>query len=207
MSGSQASGASATSGPRRPWRASSRPTSPASASSCSASSSWRRKARSPGCHPIRTATRPRSRRCSIWWVVAGQAYRLSEAKGRRDYNQAFFDGIFLDTEDDDLRPVVTKVTRTPVLSELQEHRSRLTNDVDQIQQHRRGLSPDGVGVSNYALLVELRGIEPLTPSMRTRCATGLRHSPSEEELTVRFPRRCRGAAPGVAPTSAVDHPG
>jgi hypothetical protein len=26
-------------------------------------------------------------------------------------------------------------------------------------------------------LVELRGFEPLTPSMRTRCATGLRHSP------------------------------
>jgi hypothetical protein len=25
--------------------------------------------------------------------------------------------------------------------------------------------------------VELRGFEPLTPSMRTRCATGLRHSP------------------------------
>jgi hypothetical protein len=26
--------------------------------------------------------------------------------------------------------------------------------------------------------VELRGFEPLTPSMRTRCATGLRHSPN-----------------------------
>jgi hypothetical protein len=26
--------------------------------------------------------------------------------------------------------------------------------------------------------VELRGFEPLTPSLRTRCATGLRHSPS-----------------------------
>jgi hypothetical protein len=27
------------------------------------------------------------------------------------------------------------------------------------------------------LWVELRGFEPLTPSMRTRCATGLRYSP------------------------------
>jgi hypothetical protein len=27
--------------------------------------------------------------------------------------------------------------------------------------------------------VELRGFEPLTPSMRTRCATGLRYSPME----------------------------
>ena len=29
-------------------------------------------------------------------------------------------------------------------------------------------------------LVELRGFEPLTPSMRTRCATGLRHSPRRD---------------------------
>ena len=27
-------------------------------------------------------------------------------------------------------------------------------------------------------MVELRGFEPLTPSMRTRCATGLRYSPA-----------------------------
>jgi hypothetical protein len=27
--------------------------------------------------------------------------------------------------------------------------------------------------------VELRGFEPLTPSMRTRCATGLRYSPED----------------------------
>ena len=33
--------------------------------------------------------------------------------------------------------------------------------------------------SNYTTLVELRGFEPLTPSMRTRCATGLRYSPKE----------------------------
>jgi hypothetical protein len=31
-------------------------------------------------------------------------------------------------------------------------------------------------------LVELRGFEPLTPSMRTRCATGLRYSPKELPL-------------------------
>ena len=28
-----------------------------------------------------------------------------------------------------------------------------------------------------SFIVELRGFEPLTPSMRTRCATGLRYSP------------------------------
>src|SRR5258708_9735342 len=31
--------------------------------------------------------------------------------------------------------------------------------------------------SDLGKLVELRGFEPLTPSMRTRCATGLRYSP------------------------------
>ncbi len=30
---------------------------------------------------------------------------------------------------------------------------------------------------DLGFLVELRGFEPLTPSMRTRCATGLRYSP------------------------------
>ena len=36
-----------------------------------------------------------------------------------------------------------------------------------------------IGPTMWALFhfVELRGFEPLTPSMRTRCATELRHSP------------------------------
>jgi hypothetical protein len=45
----------------------------------------------------------------------GRAYELSEPKGRRDYNQAFFSGIYLDVEDDEPRPKVAKVRRTPVL--------------------------------------------------------------------------------------------
>src|SRR5690606_18402936 len=39
-------------------------------------------------------------------------------------------------------------------------------------------------------LVELRGFEPLTPSMRTRCATGLRHSPMGQPAE-RYHRRAR----------------
>ena len=43
--------------------------------------------------------------------------------------------------------------------------------------------------------VELRGFEPLTPSMRTRCATGLRYSP--ENLSQ--PSKHRGlSAPRIA---------
>jgi site-specific DNA recombinase len=38
------------------------------------------------------------------------------------------------------------------------------------------LAQGGNGCSK-PVMVELRGFEPLTPSMRTRCATGLRYSP------------------------------
>jgi site-specific DNA recombinase len=65
--------------------------------------------------------------------------------------------------------------------------------------------------SNGLIVVELRGFEPLAPSMRTRCATGLRHSPNEKKLyqvrgggCARFRRRsgawggCWGGAWGGA---------
>jgi hypothetical protein len=45
--------------------------------------------------------------------------------------------------------------------------------------------------------VELRGFEPLTPSMRTRCATGLRYSPwIGIERSKLCDLRARRAAPG-----------
>ena len=49
--------------------------------------------------------------------------------------------------------------------------------------------------SNYLTMVELRGFEPLAPSMRTRCATGLRHSPNEKKL---YQVRAGGPAPLLA---------
>jgi hypothetical protein len=90
----------------------------------------------------------------------GRAYELSEPKGRRNYNQAFFTGIFLDVEQDEPRPKVATVRRTPVLAALQEHRELegLTAAVDQEQQRRQDQSLDGVdyvSVSNNELLVEL----------------------------------------------------
>ena len=40
------------------------------------------------------------------------------------------------------------------------------------------------GAFSWFFAVDLRGFEPLTPSMRTRCATGLRHRPLDvEEIT------------------------
>jgi hypothetical protein len=49
--------------------------------------------------------------------------------------------------------------------------------------------------------VELRGFEPLTPSMRTRCATGLRYSPKNESQRSKL---CLLLAPPMSwPQSAV----
>ena len=74
----------------------------------------------------------------------------------------------------------------------------------------RQLFPTWVGNSCW---VELRGFEPLAPSMRTRCATGLRHSPNEKKLyqvrgggRARIPRRSGACysftARGWSPSSA-----
>lgn len=68
----------------------------------------------------------------------------------------------------------------------QHHQRRATR-----REHQTKTGPEGPEFSlicarrscwrdfprSYVLLVELRGFEPLTPSMRTRCATSLRHSP------------------------------
>ena len=49
--------------------------------------------------------------------------------------------------------------------------------------------------------VELRGFEPLTPSMRTRCATGLRYSPKNASQRSKL----RGlSAPGRPSSRAFD---
>ena len=58
--------------------------------------------------------------------------------------------------------------------------------------------------------VELRGFEPLTPSMRTRCATGLRYSPKTGRQPSKFAgyfahqrRRAGAAQPGQSPTARI----
>ena len=54
--------------------------------------------------------------------------------------------------------------------------------------------------------VELRGFEPLTPSMRTRCATGLRYSPENLVSVANFATcSCHGrlVADGAEPLQRV----
>ena len=111
----------------------------------------------------------------------GRAYALSAEAGRRDYNQAWFEAIYLDADDEDCRPTVTRVRRTPLLASLQAHRTpQLAETISQEQQRRQGENLDGaefVGVWNVAHVVELRGIEPLTYSMRTSRATNCATAP------------------------------
>ena len=101
----------------------------------------------------------------------GRAYRQSDSSGRRDYNQAWFEGLHLDADDDYSRPSVTKVTRTPLIAALQMQRDDGTQPT---RKRRRGRNPDGVdrvSVLNEQLLVELRGFEPLTPCLPSKCST------------------------------------
>jgi site-specific DNA recombinase len=104
----------------------------------------------------------------------GRAYRLSDEAGRRDYNQAWFDRLLLDADDDeDRRPTVAGVAHSPVMRALRqaEQVHGLTANDAREPKSRRGGSPDGVSDvrgSNYELLVELRGLEPLTPTLPGR---------------------------------------
>ncbi len=81
----------------------------------------------------------------------GQAYRHADDPTRRLFNQA-------------------------IIETVQIKDGRIANTI--CRAPFDGLF--GMGEFEYETLVELRGFEPLTPSMRTRCATGLRYSPRRE---------------------------
>ncbi len=55
--------------------------------------------------------------------------------------------------------------------------------------------------------VELRGFEPLTPSMRTRCATGLRYSPWNSRQRSKHRRLLARRAVLAATSTAAQEPG
>jgi site-specific DNA recombinase len=120
------------------------------------------------------------RRAMTLIADCGQAYQQAPEVTRRAFNQGWFGRIELDYNDDEVaaRPVRTETAEaihdaTKQLSqarrkapETEKARDRCSH---RVLSYARG--------SNVACLVELRGFEPLAPSMRTRCATGLRHSP------------------------------
>ncbi len=111
------------------------------------------------------------------------AYLEANDHTRRLFNQAFFSKIYIDEDDsageasvrvDYNQPfdeLLTRLVPATVHLELQNRPARSDNPRPGVHQDQ-GCPP--------SRLVELRGFEPLTPSMRTRCATGLRHSPRRD---------------------------
>jgi site-specific DNA recombinase len=116
-----------------------------------------------------------------------RAYQDSSDSDRRMYNQAWFDGLHLDLEGG--QTIVARADRTEVPEALLTAAFGTPPEPDTARtcaETRNGKGRESFRVlsrargSNVPCLVELRGFEPLAPSMRTRCATGLRHSPLQQ---------------------------
>ena len=117
-------------------------------------------------------------------------YDTATDQSRALLNKAIFTRLYLDTDTDRRPTVSTDDLNEPYASLV--HAVRVTTatrtgqpshgaqDAADSPTNRLGglLASALAGQSaSKAALVELRGFEPLAPSMRTRCATGLRHSP------------------------------
>ena len=132
------------------------------------------------------ATRPSARAATQW---------RSDGEPRRQFSSAMSDRTFQDRPaacarrgPDDRERSCGHERPWPPVSGCQEDRSgtrRVTcprlgplrpGDISVTNDLQKGAGQDHHG-SDLHFLVELRGFEPLTPSMRTRCATGLRYSP------------------------------
>jgi site-specific DNA recombinase len=112
-----------------------------------------------------------------------EVYRRGGPEVRRLLNRSFFERIVVDDEGE--RATLASPWRE--IREAADQVRELTNRPSPVSHpnraaDRRGSTPnpgplheDRGSTMNH--LVELRGFEPLTPSMRTRCATRLRYSP------------------------------
>jgi site-specific DNA recombinase len=146
--------------------------------------------------------------------VCEGAYATASDGVRRDFNQAWFEGLFVDV-DEDQTARVDRVQRTPLLGVAHRARedleSRLDYAVDQEQRRRRGSGHGGVICvvsSNYEVVVGVTGFEPATSASRTQRATKLRHTPVgyAQQPTGREPAGAGwlpgGTAAGPAPTGS-----
>jgi site-specific DNA recombinase len=131
----------------------------------------------------------------------GEAYARSSDATRRAYNQAWFEGLYLDSPDHDKR--IARVERSEVIEALRtaevrpepvsveeepEHEERPGSMRYRVFSHVRG--------SNVPTLVELRGFEPLTLWLPAK-AGPLRHRPCRRSQSdpiwsrsIRIPTPC-----------------
>jgi site-specific DNA recombinase len=118
----------------------------------------------------------------------GQAYQVASDSVRRDYNQAWFKHIFVGEVDG--RATVAHVERTDLFQALMtaEIVPDATADFQNwdLNTKRPGSVPSRVishvGGLKVESLVELRGLEPLTPSMPWRCATSCATAPRDMRI-------------------------
>ena len=123
----------------------------------------------------------------------GEAYERGTDATRRAYNQAWLEQLRLDSHDDHV--VLADVDRTELGEAL--HTAEVTSATDRAEPDTR--TPGSyryrvlvhVRGSNVSCLVELRGIEPLTYSMRTSRATNCAIAPDTGSTGYQQQRRRR----------------
>ena len=124
------------------------------------------------------------------------AYGAAPDPIRRQLNQAFFTKLYVDEDGirfDLAEPFgILLSAEKSVDHDATPQAAETAKPVTTTSRNRRFGHHPAQGL-NKATLVELRGFEPLAPSMRTRCATGLRHSPQPDgKVTSRPTGSCTG---------------
>ncbi len=115
----------------------------------------------------------------------GEAYQEADAATRRAYNQAWYERLLIDEDDAGGiqvtadRPDLIEALRT---AEVRPARGRAKEKTAELPVYRM---ISRVGGSNVATLVELRGLEPLTPCMPCKCATSCATAPKSSSLAAR----------------------
>ena len=120
-------------------------------------------------------------------------YAQAPDSTRQQLNATFFEKFYLDDEPLNVLSDQRKPPFDEVAAATATYRRYKQQTVYKSGETKRRLGPQPetssepvtpvladlftVSVSSTRVMVELRGFEPLTPSMRTRCATGLRYSP------------------------------
>ncbi len=126
-----------------------------------------------------------------------QLYENAPDSVRRQLNQALFEKFLID-DGGNFVAVIEDVLRAPFeeirTAERVYHLANRSASVTPISKNQKAAPADGsgesvavladiypVGVSSKRVMVELRGFEPLTPSLRTRCATNCATAPDREQ--------------------------
>ena len=119
------------------------------------------------------------------------AYERGDEVVRSILNKAFFTRLYVDAGrviDHELKEPFDILVDSYATYQVQQGRTSRSGGVTRVARVRRDAPDQKVTADHIALAqggqglsttskVELRGFEPLTPSMRTRCATRLRYSP------------------------------